>query len=208
MANSDISPSRWYYGFSILVLVVGLSFFGWWLFSSISGMAGGLIQVVAPGTAKLNLQEAGEYTIFFENQTIVDGSYYSIRDNIAGLHIEIFENSTGVKLATYSLHGSFTYNFGGRSGQSILAFQISHPGIYQLNAFYQQDYQGPQVVLAIGRDLIEKIVSTVILSLAVFFGSIILSASLAMIIYRKRQKALNRQREEERLLRGGKSSAS
>jgi ABC-type transport system involved in multi-copper enzyme maturation permease subunit len=203
-----ISPSRWYYGVSILVLIVGFSIFGWWLFSSISTMAGGLIQVAAPGTADLNLQEAGEYTIFYENQSFVNGSFYSTRDNIAGLQIEIIEKSSGIRLPAYSPPGRFTYCFGSRSGQSILAFQISHPGSYQLNAFYLPDYQGPKVVLAIGHNLTERIVATVINSLVVFFGSMILSAALAVIIYRKRQKILDRQREEERLLRGGKSSRS
>jgi hypothetical protein len=206
MTDSDISPSRWYYGFSILVLIVGFSIFGWWLFSSISNIAGGLIQVVTPGIADLNLQEAGEYTIFYENQSFVNGIYYSTSENIVGLQIEIVEKSTGNRLATYPPPGSFTYSFGSRSGRSILAFQISHPGRYQLNTFYSVDHQGPQVVLAIGRGLMERIASTVVVSVVLFFGSIILSAVLAIIIYRKRQEALNQRREEERLLRGGKSS--
>lgn len=205
MTDSDVSPSRWYYGFSILALVIGFSIFGLWLFSSISGITGGLIQVLAPGTSDLDLQDTGEYTIFYENQSYANGRLYSTNGNIIDLQIEIIEKSSGIRFATYPPPGSLTYSFGGRSGISILAFQINHRGSYQLNAFYPPNYQGSQVVLAVGRGLMDRIVSTVIVSLAVIFGSTSLSVTIAIIIYRKRQNALSRQREEERLLRGEKS---
>jgi hypothetical protein len=207
VTNSDISPSRWYYGLSVLILVVGLSAFVWLLFSSISGMAGGLIQVVAPGSADLDLGEVGEYTIFYENQSYANGSFYSTGKDVSGLQIEIVEKSTGIKLATNLPSGSFTYSIGGRFGQAILTFQVSRPGIYQLLASYPQDYQGPQVILAVGHGFMGRIISIVITSLAAFFGSIIIAAALTIIIYRKRQKALDQQREEERLVRGGNPKA-
>jgi hypothetical protein len=205
MSNSDISPSRWYYGLAVLILVVGLSVFAWSLFSGISGIADELIQVVAPGTADLDLREVGEYTIFYENQSYVNGSFYYTGNDIAGLQIDIMEKFTGIRLDTYLPPSSFTYSIGGRFGRAILAFQVSRPGIYRLLASYPQDYQGPQVVLAVGRGFMERIISIVIRSLAAFFGSIIIAAALGIIIYRKRQKALDRQREEERLVRGVKS---
>lgn len=202
MANIDVSPSRWYYGLAVLVLMAGLAFFAWSLFSGITGIAGGLAHFEAPGTADLNLQESGSYTIFYESDSYINGSFRSTGENIPSLLIEIIELSTGTKVVTHPPTGSFTYNIGGRSGRAILAFLVNRPGTYRISASYPQGSKEPRIVLAAGHGFMEDIFSTVLTSMAAFFGSIVIAAATVIVIYKKRQRALERKREEERLIRG------
>lgn len=202
MSDLDVALSRWYYGLAVLVLVIGLSIFTWSLFSGISGSTAGLIQVVAPGTSDLDLKEAGEYTVFYENQSYADGRFFSTGDNIPGLKIEVMEKSTGNKFSTYSPPGSLTYRMGGRFGRAILTFQVNSPGVYQLRASYPPGQEGRQVVLAVGHGFMEGILSTVVISLAAFFGSLIIAAALVITVRKRRHQVQERLLEEERLIRG------
>ena len=65
------------------------------------------------------------------------------------------------------------------------------------------------MVLAVGRHgFMEGILSTVAISLAVFFSSLIIAAALVITTYKRRHQAQERLREEERLIRGERSSES
>jgi len=202
MNDSNVLPSPWYFGLAILIIVVGFSIFAWVLYSSFSDMDSRLSQLVVPGSSDLDLKESGEYTIFYENQTYINGKLYSTGAQIPGLQIRISEKATASELSTYPTPGGFTYSFGGRTGRSIMAFQVERPGIYQINATYPSG-EGPKVVLAVGRGFAEGIFSSVVIALAALFGSIAMAAVVVFVTYTKRKKALDQQREEERLMKGG-----
>ncbi|MCX6668767.1 MAG: hypothetical protein NTV25_03045 [Methanothrix sp.] len=202
MNGSNVLPSPWYYGLAVLIIVVGFSIFAWSIFSSFSDMGRELSQVVVPGSADLDLKEPGEYTVFYENQTYVNGKFYSTGEQIPGLQIQVSEKATASELSTYPSPGGFTYSFGGRSGRSIMTFRVERPGIYQINASYPSG-KGPEVVLAVGRGFAESIFSSVVIALAALFGSMVMAAVVVFVTYTRRKKALDQQREEERLMKGG-----
>ncbi len=104
--------------------------------------------------------------------------------------------------STYSPPGSLTYSMGNRFGRAILTFQVSGPGIYRIKASYHPGHEGQQVVLAVGHGFMEGILPTVAISLAAFFGSLIIAAALVITIHKRRHQAQERLREEERLIRG------
>ena len=89
MNSSDVQPSIWYYGLSILIIIVGFIAFAGFIFTSVSDMGESLMQVVVPGSADLDLEEPGEYTIFYENQTYFNGKFYSTGEQISGLQIQV-----------------------------------------------------------------------------------------------------------------------
>ena len=157
--------------------------------------------MVAPGGANLFLKEPGEYTIFYENNSYLDGKFYSTGEQMSGLEILVKERSTGIDLATYPAKSSFTYSLGNRSGRSIMAFTTPRAGIYQVNASYS-GRAGPRIVLAIGKGIVEGIFSSIIISLAALFGSIVIAAVITFVTYRRRKRAFLKQEEEERLMRG------
>lgn len=201
MSISNVQPSMWHYGLAVLIIFLGFILFAWSLFSSFSQMDSDLVRFVAPGSADLDLQEAGEYTIFYENQSYLNGRLYSTAEQIPGLQIMVTEKTTGRSPAINpSLSGS-SYSMGSRSGRSIMAFDVEQPGIYQINASYSKG-TGPDVVLAVGHEFAERLFSRVLMSMAVLFGSILLGGAVAVLTYTRRKKALERQQIEERLIRG------
>jgi hypothetical protein len=203
MNNSDVQPSIWYYGLAILIIVVGFIAFAGLIFSSVSDMGESLEQVIVPGSADLDLEEPGEYTIFYENQTYFNGKYYSTSEQIPGLQIQVSDIATRSYLATYPSPGSFSYDLGSRNGKAITSFRIERPGIYRINASYL-DGSGPDVVLAVGKGIVEGIFSTVLTSLAALFGSMAVAAIIAFMTYTRRKKAMNQKKEEDRMMRGAK----
>lgn len=202
MSNSDLGPSRWYYGLAALIAVAGIALSISTMISGISSMGSEMQQVVVPGNSDLQFSVVGEYTIFYENQSVVDGRVYSTGGDIPSLQIEVKNKTTGIKVDTYTPGGSFSYSFGGRTGRSVLAFNIDQPGTYVLSAGYPEGTSGPQVVLAVGHGLAGSIVSGIMLPLLLFFGSIVVAAIIVILTYLKRKEAVKRADEEERKIKG------
>ena len=92
------------------------------IFTGISSIERGLMQMTAPGNAEIDLKEPGEYTIFYESQSYFNGSVYNTGGQIPGLKISVSEKASGQALATNPNSGT-TYSIGSRSGRSITAFR-------------------------------------------------------------------------------------
>ncbi len=202
MSSSSSGPGRWYYGLAALIAVAGIAVSISAMISGISSLGSDLQQVVVPGNGDLQLYERGVYTVFYENQTAVNGRVYSTGEDIPGLQIEVKNKTTGQEVPTHPSEGSMSYSLGSRSGRSVLAFDIDQPGIYELSAGYPEGNDGPQVVLAVGHGLFGNIFSAIVFPLAISFGSIAAAAIIVIVIYLKRQEAEKRAREEERMIRG------
>lgn len=188
---------------AVLVILAGIFVFGWTIFSGISGIDEELVQVIAPGNADLYLEEAGDYTIFYENMTFFENELYSTgRTFPSGLEIEVVDLSSGEKADLRPPTGSSTYTIGGRSGRSIATFKVDHPGIYRMTTRYSPGREGPEVVLAVGHEFMMRIFSAMLISFTAFFGSIVLAAVILISARRKREEAEKRHREEERMIRG------
>lgn len=177
--------------------------FGWTVFSAISEIGDDFVQMTAPGTKDFDLSEVGEYTIFYENLSVVGGRLYSTGDAVpSGLEIEVVDVSSGEKVDLSSPKGSSSYSFGGRSGRSIAAFAIGHPGTYRMTAWYSQRVEGSEVVLAVGHGFFGRVISAVLVSSAALFGSVIIAAIVLISAARRRQREEERLQEEVRMLRG------
>jgi hypothetical protein len=200
LSRPDVEPSRRYYALAALIFLAGAALSAWFLLASLAAMEGQLQQFSAPGSAELLLENRGEYTVFFEEETYFNGTFYSGEENLSGLRLEVRERETGQKLPLYSPAGSFSYSLGGRRGRSIAAFTADHPGAYEITASYKDG--GPEVVLAVGNGLSAGIFHDVAAFLALFLGSMAVAAALSISTYRRRQEAWARRREEERIVRG------
>jgi hypothetical protein len=199
--DSIIRQDIWRYCLAVFIVIAGFGLFAYFIFTSISNAGDDLVQVVVPGGADLDLKVAGEYTVFYESQTFADGKFYSTGEQVNGLQISVVDKATGRDLGVYPLSGSFRYSMGSRIGQSIVAFQVDRPGIYRIDASYSGG-NGPQVVLAVGSGFGRKIFFMVLSSLAIIFGSIAFAAVIAITTYLGRKKAMARQKEEDRIIRG------
>jgi hypothetical protein len=188
MDEPRITPSRWYYVLAGLVFVGGMALFAWFLFKSLSGMGDKLQQVVAPGDTDLTLREPGNYTIFYEYQSVVGDKVYSTGQSISGLSCALVAKTTNSKipLSRSSMNSSYVLN--GRSGRSIFDFRIDQPGVYALSATYPQGQQGPEIVLAVGKDFTAGLFLTILRAFALFFGSIGIAVAIMVVTLVRRIK--------------------
>jgi hypothetical protein len=186
MTRQRFVPSKWFYGLGILVIIAGSIFSIFFLVSEISKTAEESIQIIVPGSGELILPIKGTYTIFYENQSVVGGKVYLTGEDISGLKIEVINKTTGSKAATYPPSGSATYSIGGRTGRSILAFDVDQPGIYVLSANYTKGRGGPEIVLAI---FTRNILSKAATSASIYILSIALGAIIIIFTYIKRRNS-------------------
>ena len=192
MDDQRITPSRWYYALAALVFVAGWVLFALFLYKNLSGMGAKLQQVVAPGEANLTLREPGHYTIFYEYRSVVGDRVYATNESLSGLECVVVSKGTSAKVVLWPSAINSNYEFGGRSGRSVLEFNIDQPGVYALTAAYPQGQPGPEVVLAVGKDFTAGLLTTVFGSIALVFGAIGIALAIALVTLIKRSKAKKR----------------
>ncbi|TFH54322.1 MAG: hypothetical protein E4G89_00230 [Methanothrix sp.] len=101
MSISHISPSRWYYGLGILIIVLGAAYSVSVLISTFADLGSGQ-QFVAPGSSDLFLAESGDYTIFYESQAVFKGKVYSTGESLSDINIEVKNKTDGSRALLYS----------------------------------------------------------------------------------------------------------
>ncbi|HET7840478.1 MAG TPA: hypothetical protein VFM21_02675 [Terriglobia bacterium] len=189
---NDNPPSRAYYGVAGAVLVGGVGLFVALLWRGISSVPSKVQQVVAPGRAELTLSKPGDYTIFYEYQSVLGNRVYSTGQNVPGLECTLVSKSAQEPVPLSRATVNSNYSFGGRSGKSVFDFHINQPGVYELTASYPVGEQGEEVVLAVGQGVVTGILSTVFGALAIMFGTIGLTIAIILITAVKRHNAAKR----------------
>jgi len=149
----------------------------------------GTIRVVVPGSAVLELDKPGSYTIFHERRSRVDGRYYESR-SVDGLRVTLVAEAGGAPITLVPPGMSSTYEFGGREGTSILAFEIGQPGRFRLSAGLANGAAEPKVVLAISQRLVGGIFSLVLVTLGIVFSGLGLAGLVVLIVILRRSKAV------------------
>ena len=194
MVNGKNSvPSRWYYAVGATVLVAGLIAFIVFLVISINRISESLpqIQVVVPGTHEIHLAESGTYTVFYEHRSVIDNKVYSTAVSLSGLSVTLYSEDYSREIMLSAPAGSTTYETGGRSGRSIFEFEIEETGTYVLNASYPEGVGGYDIVLAVGQfKLLGLILGTLLGSLAILFGALIVGGVIIIVTYIRRRKAV------------------
>ena len=193
MRSSDIGPSRWYYGLGILIMVIGAAYSVSVLISSFSDLGSGQ-QFVAPGSSDLFLAESGEYIIFYESQAVFKGKVYSTGESLPDLDIDVKNKTTGSRALIYSPLKT-TYSLGDRTGESMRAFKIDQPGVYEISASHVGGDRSPEVVLDVGKGFSDE--SKMWNNAMLYLASIILGMGVIMMTFFKRQRASRRRKEEE-----------
>jgi len=173
MNGNRVRPPAWlYYAAGAAVIFTGFGFFLYILLHDLSHMADNLTQIVVPGEKDLTLLPKLRYTIFLEEQSVVDGQIYSTkRQSLAGLTCKVNSLVSGNKIDLHRPSMSMNYNFGGRSGSAVLEFVTEDAGVYRIACEYPEDTQGPQAVVAVGPGFAEGLFRTIFQCLAVLFGS-------------------------------------
>jgi hypothetical protein len=188
-----VKPTWWFYVLGGMVILTGVSYFAYALFHGITHITDNVTQIVVPGEKDLTLMAKLEYTIFLEEQSVVDGRIYSTsREDLEGLTCSVTSRTTGKKIDTQRARMSTTYTVGGRSGRSVLAFITEEAGIYRVTCDYSEGKQGPAAVLAVGSGVTEGIFKLVFQSVATMFGGGALGIVIILVVFFQRERSKKR----------------
>jgi len=190
MSNDrSVGPSWWYCAVGGVVMLAGLGLFLYTLIHGILHVTDSLTQIVVPGEKDLTLMPKLKYTIFLETESIVDGKIYST-ESVSGLNCVVSSGTSGNRINTYKPAMNTAYSVGGRDGRAVLEFFTEEAGVYRVACSYGAGTDGPQVVVAVGSGVTERIFSIIMKSLASMFGGFLLGGAMviAVVILRMRAK--------------------
>ena len=180
-------PARGWYGLSAILILAAVAIVAVFIIYRIHAITGMLQQVVVPGQATLTLDEPGDYTIFHEYESVVDGKlYYAM--SLSGLNVTV-TGPDGARVTLTTPGATSRYNLSSRSGVSVFAFTATKPGAYRLVAAYDNGRNEPQTVLAVGKGFLASILLTVFGALLIMFAGIGGGAAIAVIVFIKRRRA-------------------
>ena len=182
-----LRPSLWHCLWAVPFFVIGIGFFGYILFHGITHATDSLTQIVVPGRTELNLQR-GQYSVFLEEQSMVNGKIYSTTESIAGLECRVTSVQSGSAVPIEKASMNTTYSVNGRSGHSVLEFPIQQDGRYAFGCDFGENSKGPEVVVAVGSGVGEAITSTVLGGLAAFFGGNGAGVAVVLIVVIRRMR--------------------
>lgn len=140
--------SVWWFVAAGAIAVAGIAGAVEYAVSRIGGLDSTMQRVVVPGTAVLDLDQPGTYTIYHERRTFVAGQYYDTAIP-TGLHIVLSEADTDREVGLAAAKYHTTYSIGERQGRSFLQFAIDRPGRYRLSAELPSSKTLPSTVIAI-----------------------------------------------------------
>ena len=181
-------PSRIWYFVAVLVLGAGVGLFAWLLIGGLTDIGGSLQRVVVPGEHVLRLDEPGTYTVFNEYNSVVDGKVYSSPRGLTGLRCTLTRKSDGTEIPLTQPGATSRYSMNGRSGVSLLNFEVDTPGEYVLTTTLDggPDAQG---VLAVGQGFVGKLLGVIFTCIAVLLAGVGLSVTILVVTLAKRSRA-------------------
>ena len=186
--NSN-APSKLMYVISGLIFIIGIISF---VIVLVTGMSSSVNrfgnQVVVPGTKIIQLEDPGDYEIYFEYRSIVDGRVFETI-NINGLVCKLKNIDSGeyIRLENSKINSNYSVN--GREGRSLFSFSVDKAGTYEIDASYESG-EGEEAVLVIGKGLGMKLLSTIFKCFAILFVTIAGAVILFVYTYKKRVRLL------------------
>lgn len=189
--GTRIRPSLLHCLWGVPLFLIGGGFFGYTLFHGITHVTDSLTQIVVPGGAELSLKR-GQYSVFLEEQSIVNGKIFSTTQSINGLVCRVSSVQSGAPIAIEKSSANVSYSVNGRSGHSVLEFPIQQGGNYAFSCDYGAQSKGPEVVVAVGSGVGEAIVRAVLGGLGYFFAGGAAGVIVILVVVFKRERARKR----------------
>lgn len=186
MDEAPRGPGRIWYLVGAALIALGVLFDAQFLLTRIQGLGADMRQVVVPGSTNLDLAEPGEYTIFHERRSVVDGQLYTSFD-ISGLRVSVVgPDGAPVSLNQPAMTSRYTFN--GREAFSIFTFRVERPGTYRLTAAYADGRTQPQAVLSVGHDFLPALLITIFSAIAIGFATLGLGTAIFVVTLVKRRR--------------------
>jgi hypothetical protein len=181
-----IQPGKWRYWLAGALMVLGVLAFAVF-FLSLSSATEDMVQVIVPGEITLDVEEPGDFVIFYEPRSVVDGRTFATGE-LPGMTIQIVSDATGEPVEITEPSTNVSYSVGGRSGESIAVFSVDEPGDYTMRGIYPEGRTGDEVVLAVGSGSTGAVGAALLIA---GFGMVLLIAGIILAVrtYVRRRRA-------------------
>jgi hypothetical protein len=200
-------PSRWYYVLAILLPIFACGLTTFLVYRRVPKLPGALeaigidnlTQVIVPGSTEINFPKEGAYAVYYEYHSQINGVLY-VRDKYPPYMIcQLTSKATGqnVELASPNAEGDM-YSTQNRERVGVLmkSISINQAGVYNFSCRYADGRADPQIVLAVGPNIIWEFFNIAAKPLAaavcgsfVFLGACVISALILVIVALKRHQA-------------------
>lgn len=178
-------PGRIWYLVAVGIFLAGMAAMAVFLLTRLTGFDEGLTRFIVPGEQALTL-DAGNYTIFHEAQSVIDGKIYA-SSGLGGLMVNV-TGADGGEVALRS-SGSGRYTFGGHTGFAVFDFTAASAGAYVVAGRYADGAPGPETVLAVGQGFLSSLLWTIFGALGIAFGGAAIAAAIGVTVLVKRRRA-------------------
>ena len=185
-----MKPSRWFYGLAVLVFLVGAALAARSVVQAMDGVRDAP-RLVMPGAGEVTLSEPGTYTLFYEYRSVIGETAYLAPEH-AALRVTVTARDTGERVPVTAGGAASNYSVAGHAGVSLVRFRVDRPGVYRIEAAYQDGQDGPRFVLAVGRGAALGVIRHVFVGVGAGLGGGVLALAIAAVIYVRRRKASHR----------------
>jgi hypothetical protein len=212
MNDQKTRPNRWYYAVAALIPLLGC------LVAAVVFDTGArdlpasiaeahdldrLTQIIVPGSADLTLSRTGAYAVYYEYHSVVGGVERISSEMPPTLECSLALKATGrvipvvpdfVETNRYS--AGMGRGKGMRAGVLIMSTTVDEPGDYTFSCRYPDDREKPEIVLAVGQNILwedigilTRTAGSVLGGLAALGGSGVVAIVIATAIAVKRHQS-------------------
>lgn len=208
MSHEKIKPTRWFYVLAVLIPVFACGVTALLVYRSVPKLPGALetmginnlTQVVVPGSAEINFPKAGAYAVYYEYRSVIDGVKYVRAKHPPNLDCQLKSKATGadIELAPDYVEGNvYSTQNQERVGVLIKSITIKNPGTYTFSCQYSNESTNPDIVLAIGPNIVweffnmaAKPLAAIVCGAFVCIGSLGMSILIVGLVAFKRHRSM------------------
>ncbi len=165
MYSENRRPTRWLYGLAALIPIIACGMATTLVYRNFPKLPGALetvgiknlTQVVVPGSAEIFFPKAGAYAVYHEYRSEIDGVKYVGAKYPPSLNCQLKSKATGADIALapdYVEGNTYSTQNQERVGVLIKSMSIEKPGVYVFACQYSNDRTSPEIVLAVGPNII------------------------------------------------------
>ena len=181
-------PNAWFYTFGPAVIVITSIVAIVLLFTAL--LTAPDMRFAVPGTHEVDFDSSGEYTLFYEYKSSVNGIIYSTGASPPDMTVTLQSKDDAQNVPLLTGSGTSSYEIGGKAGVSMFEFDIDEPGTYILSAEYTDGSTEPPIVFAVGRFNLE---STFIRSFAIGTGGFVIGMFSILVVFLLRRRKPSQQ---------------
>ncbi|UCD41205.1 MAG: hypothetical protein JSV69_11550 [Chloroflexota bacterium] len=194
MSGNNQKPTRWYYLLALLLPVIACGITASLIYRSVPTLPGALetmdinnlTRVVVPGSAEVNFPKVGAYAVYYEYRSVINGVNY-VRDKYPPfISCQLRSKATGenIELASPQAEGDiYSTQNRERAGVLFKSISINQPGVHTFSCRYLDGRSNPQIVLAVGPNMIWEFFNIAAKPVSAFFcGGLVFLIALGLSI--------------------------